>query len=467
MEKSNENFSSEKEKRSLVLRVLNEASLSSLSISHQKAFRPTMTLLSRFDKTTDDAAIEVSKYIIKYETEVLDQINVNGLIVLVSMNLLIHEKAPIVNLAIKWLLLHELEAPIMNALLMSIAVQNMTFTKVAKIRLAIQMYVTIPQLRDHYDIHLNKHGLIIAHRKSLPGEPEAYNKEQRISLCRKLNEITDKNINPFWPAGSWRKDYEKPKLNKNGNIRFPKKVMSEEKLENPLFHLTFESSQIAVEEPPKPKSTSTGDFTRAREEKLNMKKKKKSTSSGSKSASTSSGYQSNSHSSDSSSSSGQTVFEYEIKRNNDKKNSHDRPSDPHSSQPKQRDLENRYNHYTNSFDNYRMGNEQTTSYDHHPIPVNVRRLYPLQSHKNIIKQDTWPHEKNKEKYDFNLKNVEKKNDSTKSDRKSHFSDVSISLGFGKEDWNEKNKSVKDLSGRSHPKLHFGVTRNTFGMNSLY
>lgn len=95
-------FSSEKEKRSLVLRVLNEASLSSLSISHQKAFRPTMTLLSRFDKTTDDAAIEVSKYIIKYETEVLDQINVNGLIVLVSMNLLIHEKAPIVNLAIKW-----------------------------------------------------------------------------------------------------------------------------------------------------------------------------------------------------------------------------------------------------------------------------------------------------------------------------------------------------------------------------
>lgn len=110
-----------------------------------------------------------------------------------------------------------------------------------------------------------------------------------------------------------------------------------------------------------------------------MKKKKKSTSSGSKSASTSSGYQSNSHSSDSSSSSGQTVFEYEIKRNNDKKNSHDRlvvsfarerescfnkinfsPSDPHSSQPKQRDLENRYNHYTNSFDNYRMGNEQTS-----------------------------------------------------------------------------------------------------------
>lgn len=104
----------------------------------------------------------------------------------------------------------------------------------------------------------------------------------------------------------------------------------------------------------------------------------------------------------------------------------------------------------------------SASYDHHPIPVNVRRLYPLQSHKNIIKQDTWPHEKNKEKYDFNLKNVEKKNElvlnlyfdfgincfsSTKSDRKSHFSDVSISLGFGKEDWNEKNKSVKDLSGR--------------------
>ncbi|EFP05704.1 hypothetical protein CRE_27077 [Caenorhabditis remanei] len=201
--------------RAFLIRHLNNVTNETLKITTHNVLRPNFTIYPTLNKTSQNAADELAEVVHENVDEFLEGINVNSLIALVSTNVDPSKKIPIVNLAIQWLRKNETDGKILNYLLMSISLNFFTVAQIGRIRLAVFLYLTSPELKEFYDIHLRKCGNIFIHRKlGISGDPsdaDLYNDEEtQVKYCNAVNKVTDEYINPCWPQGTERQEREGP-----------------------------------------------------------------------------------------------------------------------------------------------------------------------------------------------------------------------------------------------------------------
>ncbi|PIC50289.1 hypothetical protein B9Z55_001249 [Caenorhabditis nigoni] len=230
--------------RSFHIRHLNDATDANLEISYQSSFRPNFTVFPPLDETTKNAASVLVKLIRDNEKEFLDHLTAPSLVALVSVNTDIARKVSVVNLAIKWLLCHEIETSTLHYLLQSITLPSFPFWKVARIRSAIYIYMTSTELINNYDIHLERHCNIYIRRKSgVPGDPTIFDDIDQLRFCQSVNQITGNYYNPNWPK---RWDIECPKLRKALSCSLSR-LINQHDLKNPCFLFDFKTKGSSFE----------------------------------------------------------------------------------------------------------------------------------------------------------------------------------------------------------------------------
>ncbi|UMM11595.1 hypothetical protein L5515_000801 [Caenorhabditis briggsae] len=230
--------------RSFYIRHLNDATDANLEISHQSSFRPNFTVFPLLDETTKNAASVLVKLIRGNEKEFLDHITAPSLVALVSVNTDIVRKIAVVNLAIKWLLCHEIDTSTLHYLLQSITFSSFPFRKVERIRLAIYIYMTSTELINNYDIHLERYCNIYIRRKSgVPGDPTIFDEIDQLRFCQSVNQITDNYYNPSCPK---RWDIECPKLQKALSCSLSR-LINQHDLKNPFYSWGFKTKGSSFE----------------------------------------------------------------------------------------------------------------------------------------------------------------------------------------------------------------------------
>lgn len=235
--------------RTLLVKDLNNASF---DITTHNVLRPTYTIHPNMNQTLRTDAEKLAEILYKNEDEFLESIQVKGLISLVSTNFDSARKIQILNFAIKWLLKHEPEVTTLNYLLMSISAYFFPIAQIGKIRLAIFLYITSPDLNKFFDIHLRECGNMFIHRKlGIPGDPSVadlyYDEETQVKYCNIVNNVTDNYINHSWPEGNRRTEREGPTEAKKRKLLLIEFATVQD-LENPLFKWDFGNYGIQIDQ---------------------------------------------------------------------------------------------------------------------------------------------------------------------------------------------------------------------------
>ncbi|KAF1771091.1 hypothetical protein GCK72_002916 [Caenorhabditis remanei] len=174
------------------------------------------------------------------------RLNMLGLVALVSTNSDLYFKVPVVNLAIKWLLLNPVPDETLHSVLSSINIHCITFPKLARVRIAIYLYLKTPELYMYFDINFAAPGVVFIRRKSgIPNDSEEYNDQEKMWIYKAINSITDGYVNPSYPQGTRRNDPDGVKP-KSGKLKYTEQFADVAKeLENPIFKWDFENKGTA------------------------------------------------------------------------------------------------------------------------------------------------------------------------------------------------------------------------------
>ncbi|EFP02668.1 hypothetical protein CRE_06183 [Caenorhabditis remanei] len=232
--------------RIFLIRHLNDATKSCLKLSYQSSFRPTYTIFPYLDETSQNAADKLAEDVYRNKKDFLDNITVLGLVALVSTNSDLYFKVPVVNLAIKWLLLNPLPDETLHSVLSSINIHCIPFPKLARVRIAIYLYLKTPELYTYFDINFAAPGVVFIRRKSgIPNDSEEYNDQEKMWIYKAINSITDGYVNPSYPQGTRRNDPDGVKP-KSGKLKYTEQFADVAKeLENPIFKWDFENKGTA------------------------------------------------------------------------------------------------------------------------------------------------------------------------------------------------------------------------------
>ncbi|KAF1751702.1 hypothetical protein GCK72_018256 [Caenorhabditis remanei] len=237
--------------RKLLIRDLHDATKASFNITTHDVLRPTYTIYPNIDTTARNTAEKLAEIVQENETELLENIQLNSLIALVSINVDYSKKIQILNFTIKWLLAHEIDETVLNYLLMGISGNLFTVAQIGRIRLAILLYITSPDLYNFFDIHVRECGNVFIHRKlGIPGDPSDtdlyYDEKTQVMYCNIVNKVTDNYYNQSWPEGNRRKEREGPTARKRRR-QLRVEFVPVQDLKNPLFKWDFEDRAVLID----------------------------------------------------------------------------------------------------------------------------------------------------------------------------------------------------------------------------